>query len=99
MSTRDLEERHLARFRLGTDRRVELTLQKELDNVARASIAEMATKKEAKKKEPLTIAQQNTKYYCSIKGAVIYYQGGGRLRNLRAHLQNPQSHTSRVGIA
>lgn len=48
-------------FRVGANRRVELTLQKELDDVALRSLAEISSRKEAVRLAPLTDDQITAK--------------------------------------
>ena len=49
------------RFRLGTNRKVEMTLKQELDDVAKKSVAEILTQREVTKQEPLPPKASNIK--------------------------------------
>ena len=56
-----MEEQRVT-FRYGTNRRTEIALKKELDDLTRKSITEMAVTKEAELQEPLTGKEAITRF-------------------------------------
>ena len=58
-------------FRYATNRKVELILQKELDDVAKKSITQINAFKEARKNAPLSEEEAVTKYL--LFGVICYF--------------------------
>lgn len=50
-------------FRFGTNRQVELTLRKELDDMAKKSLAEISVKREERLKAPQTEESVTSRYF------------------------------------
>ena len=67
MAKRDIypdfpDERHRGRFRLATSRREDITLQQELDDVGKKSIAHILLTKELKQSEPVAGSEQIVRF-------------------------------------
>ena len=54
------DTRHQSRFKLATNRQQDLVIQQELEDVAKKSTREIASRKEEKKQRPLTDSEQTS---------------------------------------